>query len=523
LKLFKRFVIHSLPSKELQQRLYDIGGGYSGRCIDTIAHQLIEDGGGDGVSAARLNEVVTKLFESIDDMCEVAWEQLHLGHWKNVAIEWRELYSYAHYMRALCEVWLNKRRDAIKTLDMALMMGGPTLSDVINELIHAIDEREETKKKKITKKRKKSKSEAGDSDAESDEDEDGDDSDYVDEEELQLGGQRNDQEDSSTLRIVKEMRSECGIPRIQAPSMEKFLTQYMIPRTPVILVGVLDSWPAFVDPKRRWSNLQYLKSVAGRRTVPIEIGSSYLEDDWGQTLVTFDEFVDRYVLNNNDKNEGISGRKKRRKEKEEDNNTEDGDENGDDKDSSSKKKAVGYLAQTEIFEQIPALKRDFVVPEYCYLVDRKLVKVLHQDNSDEDVLKQENEEKEDAHGENEDEEDADSNNRRYSEVLLEDDIPEEDVLKVNAWFGPKGTVSPCHYDKYHNLLAQVVGKKYIRLLSPSSQLYPHSGSKMLYNTSQVLLIDHFKSRSDPSYRLTSLIQIETGFRTTSKTNTKNAS
>ena len=49
------------------------------------------------------------------------------------------------------------------------------------------------------------------------------------------------------------------------------------------------------------------------------------------------------------------------------------------------------------------------------------------------------------------------------------------VYKKNIWFGsPQGTISPCHYDPFQNVLCQVVGEKQIIVFDPSlgRYLYP---------------------------------------------------
>jgi lysine-specific demethylase 8 len=101
---------------------------------------------------------------------------------------------------------------------------------------------------------------------------------------------------------------------------------------------------------------------------------------------------------------------------------------------------TGYLAQHRLLDQIPQLMRDVIIPDYCALLTP------------------------------EDEQGVDPSNGTTASV--------DDVL-VNAWLGPNTTVSPLHHDPYHNLLAQVVGYKYIRLYDPcqSAFLYPMTDRK----------------------------------------------
>ena len=78
----------------------------------------------------------------------------------------------------------------------------------------------------------------------------------------------------------------------------------------IFLTGCLLHWPAL----EKWRSLDYLLSVAGPRTVPIEIGSAYTQTNWGMELSTFQDFIRKHII--------------------------------------EKSGSVGYLAQHQLFNQV---------------------------------------------------------------------------------------------------------------------------------------------------------------------------
>ena len=109
--------------------------------------------------------------------------------------------------------------------------------------------------------------------------------------------------------------------------------------------------------------------------------------------------------------------------------------------------------------KIPELRRDIIIPDYCAL----------------------------------------------SHSLDEETYHDGEDVVVNAWFGPQGTISPLHHDPKHNLLCQVVGRKYVRLYAPSEtpNLYPVEG--LLSNTSQVQ-VENVQDEEFPLFKTASYVE-----------------
>lgn len=54
------------------------------------------------------------------------------------------------------------------------------------------------------------------------------------------------------------------VPRVQTITKQEFITQYFKPQKPVVIERCIEDWPAFY----KW-NLEYIKTVAGDKTVPL--------------------------------------------------------------------------------------------------------------------------------------------------------------------------------------------------------------------------------------------------------------
>lgn len=185
---------------------------------------------------------------------------------------------------------------------------------------------------------------------------------------------------------------------------------------PLIISGLADHWPALTT--RPWCKPSYLlsRTFGGRRLVPVEIGRSYVDEGWGQELVTFRDFMSSF-LDHPQPTRPCSTPSPTT--------------------SSSctprmppptQRKDVAYLAQHPLLTQIPTLRADIAIPDLCYT--------------------------------------SPPLNPFHSRGPVAAEEGADDEPRLNAWFGPAGTITPLHTDPYHNLFVQVVGRKYVRLYGP---------------------------------------------------------
>ena len=364
-------------------------------CLPTLRRAL-------AAAAAHDAAALALPARALRDAC---WEQLHSGHWAAVDVAWRDAYSLATLLAAAAAVDGDSGADgaaaaaavdpddgggargdrlqaALRQVDLAAMMGGPRFRAAVDAAAASLEA-------------------ALDAAADG-----GDDAGGAQQPPLWLD---DPPEAPAPLPPGSLADPARRVPVLSPPpALEAFLMECMVPGRPAVIRGALEAWPA----RARWRDARYLMRAAGRRTVPVEAGATYLEA--GAALVTLRSFLEEHVLPARARRIAAAATAAAA--------TAPAGGGGGDGDAEQRAAAPkdgapsssspppapppspprAYLAQHELFAQLPALARDVAAPDYC--------------------------------------------------ALGQSGAPPA----VNAWLGPAGTVTPLHQDPPHNLLAQVM-------------------------------------------------------------------
>ena len=374
--------------------------------------------------------------KAVEQAAEWLWEMLHSWQWKQVPLVYRELYAWLALLRSTTlSANPSKLREALALADKGILLGAPCLhqaalvdlAQCLHKTVVASDaargddddaqqqqQQQQQQERSIPAARLHSEMEQGESTP------------------AGLQQPKRPRTASTAAPLLQllpphSLSPHTAIPRADRLSLSDFSQRFFRPRTPVIIKGMLEPWPAL----QLWRDEAYLRRVMGHRLVPVETGRSYLDAGAGQRLMTVNAFLDCCSRVAGGEGEGAGG---------------------------GGGGACVYLAQHQLVEQVPALAKDFSIPDYTALSD---------DDDDDDE-----EEEEDENG-----------------------------VVVQCWLGPPCTLTPLHFDTSHNLLAQVAGHKYVRLYAPDQtpRLYPMDGA--MRNNSKVDLLLQLHAPDDSSFPL----------------------
>jgi lysine-specific demethylase 8 len=265
----------------------------------------------------------------------------------------------------------------------------------------------------------------------------------------------------------------------------------------VVLAGVIEHWPA----RTRWDDPSYFCSVAGYRTVPVEVGQHYLAEGWGTRLMTVAEFVRQHLLQQQQGGgppEGASGGAAAA--------GAEGKQQGRAASAEVQQQAAWQLQQQVRSPGQPAVAAQEQQAPCSQLAAQAGAGTTRASGSSSSGGADTGRSPSGTQAGQQQQQQQRPVQRGYlAQHALFDQLPAlaadiatpdyctlgaGELVATNAWIGPAGTVTPLHTDPHHNLLAQVAGSKYVRLYSPQcgAALYAHAEG-LVTNSSRVDLDD----------------------------------
>uniref|UniRef100_A0A0N4ZE53 JmjC domain-containing protein n=1 Tax=Parastrongyloides trichosuri TaxID=131310 RepID=A0A0N4ZE53_PARTI len=210
-----------------------------------------------------------------------------------------------------------------------------------------------------------------------------------------LPKKQNYEEENIEIEIPKRLETSLTIPTIMIEEEEKFITEYFNKSKPVIIKGYVNKW----DGYNKW-NHKYFYINHGYRNIPVEYGKSYTSEDYYSKVESFCDYLDKKTFN-------------------------------------------GYLAQHDIFHQIPILRKDVMIT---------------------------------------------------SLIFSDTTVNSFDDVDMNIFLGKSSSYSPLHQDPRCNFFCQVYGKKFVRLASnkkydKENELYCYDSTTTHPNSSRVNVFD----------------------------------
>ncbi|KAB5572916.1 hypothetical protein DKX38_000110 [Salix brachista] len=198
-------------------------------------------------------------FRAAETARDMAWEQLHSGPWHSVLPAWRDAYSMACLHVAKFHYRNGEFKEALRVLDLGLIMGGVLLKKDLESAVETVTAKSREKESEGFEKGPKCK--------------------FVEE------GVAFDKEEVARVLPEKSLSSKIVVKK-SGLSLEGFLREHFLSGSPVIISDCMAHWPA----RKKWNDMDYLKRVAGDRTVPVEQSTKVLHYevlDWTHSTETY--------------------------------------------------------------------------------------------------------------------------------------------------------------------------------------------------------------------------------------------